>query len=225
VTVIVVRPPPGDERTLARLAAAGIEGAAMPLFAVTPVDWTAPPQDRYDALLLTSANAIRHGGSALASLRDLPVVAVGAATARAATDAGFAVAITGDGDVGAAIDRATAAGWTRLLHLAGRDRIHAGTHAVTVYANDTLPIADGTARRFAGATVLLHSARAAARVAALVDRDGVDRAAVRLAALSPAVAAAAGDGWQHVAIAARPTDAALIAVAIDPHAPRGDKTA
>lgn len=221
--MIVVRPAPGDARTLARLAALGIAAESVPLFAVRPVAWALPDPSDFDAVLLTSANAVRHGGTGLDTLRNLPVVAVGAATAAVARAAGFAVALTGDGDAVAVRAQAAAAGLSRLLHLAGRDRLAAGSATITVYASDALGLPLGTAARFAGATVLLHSARAAATVAALVDRDGVNRGEVRLAAFSPTVAAAAGDGWQAVAIAAAPTDAALIEAAIDQRPPRADK--
>jgi uroporphyrinogen-III synthase len=221
--MIVVRPAPGDARTLARLAARGIAAESIPLFAVRPVAWIPPDPRDFDAVLLTSANALRHGGSGLDVLRHLPVVAVGEATATAARAAGFAVALTGDGDVARVGAAAEACGLGRLLHLAGRDRMAAGTAAITVYASDALPVPPGVAARFAGATVLLHSARAAAAVAALVDRDGVDRGSVRLAAFSPAVAAAVGAGWRSVAIAARPADSALIEAAIDQRPPRADK--
>ena len=221
--MIVVRPAPGDVGTVARLAARGIEAEAIPLFAVAPVAWTPPDPRDFDALLLTSGNAVRHGGSGLHALRQLPVVAVGASTATAARAAGLAVALTGDGDAVAARAQAEAHGLGRLLHLAGRDRVAVGTATITVYASDPLPIAAETAARFAGATVLLHSARAAAAVAAMVDRDGIDRASVRLAAFSAAVARAAGAGWRTVAVAAVPTDAALIAAAIDQRPTRADK--
>ena len=59
------------------------------------------------------------------------------------------------------------------------------------------------------AVVLLHSARAAQRVAALAS----DRAGLILAAISAPVAAAAGDGWRHVAIADAPRDEALLELA------------
>ncbi|WP_445194069.1 uroporphyrinogen-III synthase [Sphingomonas sp. Tas61C01] len=221
--MIVVRPAPGDARTLERLAARGVDVELIPLFAVRPVAWTPPEPAAFDALLLTSANALRHGGTGLDRLRRLPVVAVGAATAAAARAAGFVVALTGDGDVARVCDEAASAGLGRLLHLAGRDRKAAGATAITVYASEALAVSPDDVARFAGATVLLHSARAATMVARLVDRDGIDRARVRLAAFSPAVAAAVGDGWQEVAIASAPTDPALIEAAIDQRPPRADK--
>ena len=99
----VLRPEPGNSATAARIVAAGFDAVRLPLFAVEPLAWTAPDPGEYDALLLTSANAVRHAGTALDRLRGVPVVAVGQATANAARAAGLTVAITGDGDA-AAVD-------------------------------------------------------------------------------------------------------------------------
>ena len=60
-----------------------------------------------------------------------------------------------------------------------------------------------------GTTALLHSARAARRLAALTGAHNIRRS-VHIAALSAAVAAAAGPDWASISIAATPTDAALI---------------
>lgn len=202
---LVLRPEPGAGATVARLAAAGVAAVAVPLFRVVPVAWSRPA-GTFDALLLTSANAVRHG--ALDAVRDLPVVAVGAATAAAARAAGFEVVATGDGDGTVAV---RAAGGRRLLHLAGRDRVDiAGVTAVTVYASEATTPAPGALDVAEDGVVLLHSARAAARFAAL---SAAPRSRVRLAAISETVAAAAGTGWAQVAAAARPTDAALVALA------------
>lgn len=185
---------------------------AIPLFVVRPVAWTAPDPSSIDALLLTSANAVRHGGGALTELSALPVVAVGAATAAAARAAGFTVVEFGATDAAAALTLARARGFSRILHPAGRDRIALeGVVAITVYASDIVDVPPGVARRMADRIVLLHSVRAARRVAALIDRDRVARATVSIAALSPAVAAAVGDGWRTVLVAARPDDDALFA--------------
>lgn len=210
---LVLRPEPGASATVARLAAAGVTATAVPLFSVVPVAWARPAGD-FDALLLTSANAIRHGGDMLASVRELPVVAVGAATAAAAREAGFDVIATGDSDAGS-----VAAGRGRLLHLAGRDRVALpDVAAVTVYASDDAPVAARALDVAVDGVVLLHSPRAAHRFVAL--SADLPRARIRIAALSEAVAQAAGEGWADVAIAARPADDALVAVvrslAIDP---------
>ncbi|MEH3035290.1 MAG: uroporphyrinogen-III synthase [Sphingomonas adhaesiva] len=214
---LVLRPEPGNARTCAALRAAGVEAVALPLFAVVPRRWTVPAAERFDALLLTSANAVRHAGEGMQALAHLPVVAVGEATAAAARAAGLSVAVTGDGDAARAV--ALAARYPRLLHLAGRDRVAApGVEAVTVYASERVAVPGDAMAAARGAVVLLHSRRAATRFVAML--GAVPRASVRVVALSPAVADVLGAGWDSVTVAARPGDAAMVEaaarVAIDP---------
>ena len=62
-------------------------------------------------------------------------------------------------------------------------------------------------------TATCSAIQAAQAFAALADRTGVARGALHIAALSTKVAAAAGDGWRQVSIAATPNEAALFAAA------------
>jgi uroporphyrinogen-III synthase len=223
---LVLRPEPGASATRDRLAAIGVDALVQPLFRVVPVAWHPPDPDRFDTLLLTSANAVRHAGPGLAALRHLPVLAVGEATAAAARAAGLSVALTGERDAAALLAAAAQAGFARPLHLAGRDRAGAAVEAITVYASEETPIAAGMAREWAGRVALLHSARAARRFALLVDRDTAARTRIAVAALSPAVAETAGERWTALAVSDRPTDAALVACAatlIDPSGGGVDK--
>ncbi|WP_271299931.1 uroporphyrinogen-III synthase [Sphingomonas sp. CV7422] len=221
---LVVRPAPGDARSLARLHAGGGDAIGWPLFAATGVAWTPPAAAGFDSLLLTSTNAIRHAGDGLAVFAALPVIAVGSQTARVAAAAGLDVAVTGAGGVAAALAAADAAGLRRPLHLAGRDHVASGHPTAIVYASVALPV---DAAAFAAAAtdrvVLLHSVRAARRVADLLaDR----RARSAIAALSPAVCAAAGTGWAAAATAASPDDTSVCTLAlsmIDRAAGGGDK--
>jgi len=208
----VLRPEPGNAATAARAEALGFEVVRLPLFAVRPLAWVAPDPAAYDALLLTSANAVRYGR--VEALRGLPVLAVGAATAAAARAAGFEVVRTGMRD--AATLLGDVADYSRILHLAGRDRIDLGeqVRAITVYASDPVDLAPEAIAVLVGSTALLHSARAAARFAELVDRAGLDRGRVSLATLSASVAQAAGDGWCAIAVAGAPTDDALLALCL-----------
>lgn len=205
----VLRPQPGNAQTVARLAAQGVDVLAVPLFAVVPLAWKLPDLSRYDALLLTSANAVRHGGPGLATVRHLPVIAVGATTAAVASRAGFKIWVAGDHDATAALE---AAGPCRPLHLAGRDRRDVGADAVSVYASEALVPESGALAAMAGRIALAHSPRAAARLASLI--RGTDRAKIGLAALSPAVLAAAGEGWGWAAAAAVPQDETLVELVV-----------
>ncbi|MGN6375458.1 MAG: uroporphyrinogen-III synthase [Sphingomonas sp.] len=215
--VAVLRPQPGNSETVARLLAAGLTPIAMPLFEVRPVAWTAPDPAAHDALLLTSANAVRAGGEDLGRLVVLPVLAVGEATAAAARAAGLTVVMTGDAGAEALAKQAQAEGFGRVLHLGGRERHLAEggavTRAITVYASEPLEIARSQLAALEGTVTLVHSARAGRRIGALLDAATVGRGSVRLAAISTAAAVAAGQGWATVAAAPMPNDDALVALA------------
>ena len=202
--VAVLRPEPGNAATAARVEALGLHAIRLPLFAVRPLPWRVPDPARFDALLLTSANAVRHAGAALAALAGLPVVTVGAATAQAARVAGLTVETVGTVDVATAL---AASGRTRLLHLCGRDHVAAGVEALPVYAADAISVAD--TGPLGGSVALLHSVRAARRLAELATRDRV--ADLCVAAISEGVRAA-GPAVPG-AVAERPTDRCLVALA------------
>lgn len=198
----VLRPEPGLTATADAIVARGHRAVRVPLFDVSALAWDAPDPSAYDALLLTSANAVRHGGPQLARLRGLPVHAVGSATAAAARDAGFTVVAVGSGGV----DDLALHG--RVLHLAGREhRARAGVDVVPVYASDV--IAADTAL-LADTVSLVHSPRAGRRLAEVAGRRGD----IGVAAISSAAADAVGIGWAAIAIAATTSDSALIDAAI-----------
>lgn len=210
---LVLRPEPGNAATARRLEAAGLTVARLPLFGTVAIEWT-PPDDPYDALLLTSANAARLAGAGLAVLRHLPVIAVGAGTAAAAEDAGLRIAAVGQGDGAQALSLAHRNGWHRILRLAARDRIFLpGVEDIPVYASEPRIPAPGTMRLAKSTVTLLHSPRAATLFRRLLERDQTSLASVRIAAISDAVAQAAGKGWDGSLIAAEPNDAALVQAA------------
>ena len=163
---------------------------------------------------MTSANAARHGGSGLAALIDLPLYAVGDATAAAARAAGFTKIHIGHEDVEAIVAGARRDGVADLLHLAGRDyrapmAAQLPIERRLVYAADAVTSLPEPARAaLPGAIALLHSPRAATLFATFVDPSRLS-----IAAISPATRDAAGDGWRTVAVADRPTDASLLAAA------------
>lgn len=212
--LLVLRPEPGASATAAAARGLGLTVVVAPLFAVRAMAWR-PPAIAPDAVLMTSANAARHGGAAMAALASLPLYAVGRATEAAARAAGFSRIVAGDADAGAIVARAAADGRRHLLHLAGRDHRRTtmpGLRIDTriVYASEavrTLP--DAARAALPEAVAALHSPRAAALFAALAG----DRVGIAIAALSGAVADAAGEGWRAIAIAARPDDATLLAAA------------
>jgi uroporphyrinogen-III synthase len=217
--IIAIRPEPGCAATVAAGLAMGLAIAGYPLFAVEPLAWQAPDTAQIDAVLAGSANAFRHGGSVLDRFRDKPVYAVGQATAESARTAGFAVAATGSGGLQTLLDSAVPQG-LRLLRLSGEDHVPVNAPpTITIvtriaYVSRALPIGAAMAGQLAdGALVLLHSAVAARQLADECDRLGLARSHIRLAALGPRIADAAGQGWRALASAASPDDAALLALA------------
>lgn len=217
----VLRPEPGCRRTAMALEAQGIAVSAAPLFRIRPREWNAPDPTKFDGLLLGSANAIRHGGEQLFALRSLPVHAVGAATAAAARKAGFAVAGTGQGGLQALLDQ-LAGQEARLLRLAGAERVDLSPpRGVTIEERvvyETVPTdlpRDLEQNLRDGGVVLLHSAGAAKRFAQMCEARELDRSKLALAAMGPRVASAAGEGWSELRSAAQPSEAALLALAVE----------
>lgn len=200
--IAVLRPEPGNRVTAAAIEARGRTAIRMPLFEVRPEPWSLPDTEVFDALILTSANAIRHGGAGLSALYRLPVYAVGKATGEAAQRAGFDVVCVGTEGAASLIAMAEAAGIRRALHLAGRERTleAAGIVAqlITVYASE--PLQPHDAARLAGSVSLVQSARAGARLSEIVDSAGLARGDIALVAVSTRAAQAAGEGWEQVVV-------------------------
>ena len=91
VKMLVTRPEPDAQATLARLDALGISAVAAPVMVRQTLDASLPPPDGFTAMVLTSANAVRALAErgVLEQYRHLPVFAVGDRTARDASEAGF----------------------------------------------------------------------------------------------------------------------------------------
>lgn len=211
--LFVFRPEPAAHRTVERAQELGLEATSVPLFVLEAADWSAPDPRQFDAILLTSANAVNMGGLQLERLRNLPVHAVGDATAVAAEVAGFGVANVGKAGVDELLESIEPG--TRLLHLCGEDRRSPHRpkqqiNCVSVYRARTVDEAvslDGLRNQVAA----IHSPRAARRLAELVREE--DRGSIRIAAISEAAAEEAGAGWADVRVASAPTDSALLVLA------------
>jgi len=216
--IAVLRPEPGNRVTAAAVEAHGRIAIRLPLFEVRPLAWRMPDPARFDALVITSANAVRHAGAGLATLFHLPVHAVGDVTAEAARRAGFTVRGVGNGGAAELVATAVASGVRRALHIGGRERTlepgGAIAEVIAVYASEALPIDRDAAHRLLGSIALIQSARAGQRLAALAEEHSLDRADIALAAVSSAAADAAGGGWRQIAVAAEPSAEALIDLAL-----------
>jgi uroporphyrinogen-III synthase len=227
--LLVTRPDAEGAALAATLAARGHDALRDPLLTIRIDPQAMPPLDGVAGLLFTSANGAR-AFAALSARRDLPVHAVGAATAAAARAAGFATVTSADGDV-ATLAAAVAARCRPedgpLLHAAGSvragdlaGRLAALGFAVRVaalYAADPAPRLSAAARQALETRaldgVLLFSPRTSAHFAVLATAetlaDHLD--SVTLYALSQAVAQAADAlPWKRHRIAPIPETAALL---------------
>lgn len=219
IPLIVIRPEPGNAATVAEAEQRGLTAIAAPLFAIEPRAWEPPDPATVDALLVGSANAIRHAGAALQVFANKPVYAVGASTAQTVREAGLKVTQTGQGGLQELLDTLTGQHLT-LLRLAGEEHVPLappkGIELVTriAYASVPQPLPERLIKPLeTGAIALLHSAAAARHFASECDRLGLDRTPIALAALGPRIAEAASDGWRTLETAPEPTDAALLALA------------
>lgn len=202
--------------------ARGATVIAAPLLAVAARAWCIPA-DGPEAIAFTSANGVRFAGAASAAWRALPVFAVGLATAAAATAAGWRDVRDGGGSAETLFGAVAAAGFGAVLHLAGVDRtpvvLPPGLRVTVreVYAATLIGLSPEAVAALAAGTidvVALTSPRAAAHFAGEIDRAELTRAAVALAALSPAIAAAAGSGWRAIEVAKTLGADALFAAAL-----------
>jgi uroporphyrinogen-III synthase len=175
--VLVTRPKEDCARTASLLAAHGHEALLAPIFEVLSIKAELP--EAADAVVAASANAIRRANpAALRRFLDLPLFAVGAATAAAARTAGFARVAAGAGDsrdLARMLAEALPKG-ARILHLAGKPRRdepiaalagHFALRMAETYetaALSSLPEEIGLALREHSVDVVLHFSPRAARV-------------------------------------------------------------
>jgi uroporphyrinogen-III synthase len=218
--ILAIRPEPGGRATQEAGRALGLAIESCPLFAIHRVTWSIPAGP-FDGLLLGSGNALNFGAPHVDKLVGMPVYAVGKATAAVAREHGFDVARIGQGGLQALLD-GLAGERLRLLRIAGRENVPlsppegVAIETAIAYESRPLPLPSAVGRRLGeGALVLLHSAAAARHFAAECGRLAVQRGAIRLAALGPRIAEAAGAGWADVRSATEANEPALLALARD----------
>jgi uroporphyrinogen-III synthase len=185
--IALMRAQDDAEATAAELAARGYEAVIAPAIEIRALP-AAAPEGRFDALVATSPRAIRALCDAdRARLATIPLHVVGARAARAARDAGLALAGEPAADAAALAERLarTLPPGARLLYLAGRDRkptletalAAAGlaVQAVELYAAEAREAWSAReARAVAGCDGALHySRRTAALAVALAARAGL----------------------------------------------------
>ena len=215
--LVILRPEPGNAATAGRAALAGWPVLCAPHDRMRPLSVEWPDPAAFDGLILTSAAAVAAADGALLRYRSLPLACVGAATASAAEAAGLEPTLVGDGGLADLLRAWPLAGRSaaQLLWIAGAEHrplppgLVASVAIVPAYAMDALPLDPDDWPD--GAIVLVHSGRAAARLAATL--PPARRAAFDCVAISAAVADAAGDGWRRSCTAPVPDDGAMLACA------------
>ena len=217
--VVIIRPQPGCDESLAAARKLKLDAHGFPLFEIRPLPWETPDPDDIDAVLFGSANAVRTGGAALAVLVGKPAYAVGRRTAEAARAAGFDIVETGEGSMQDLLARLQP-GHKRLLRPSGQNRVEiAPPEAVTIderttYCSEGRDMPGALAGLLRDpAVVLLHSGEAARHFADCCTKQQIDRSCIALAAISERAAGMAGEGWKDVKVAQRPEEDALLAMA------------
>jgi uroporphyrinogen-III synthase len=235
MAVLVTRPLPDSETTVASLRARGFEVVAAPMLRFEPFGFAAEAEPAYGGIIVTSANAVRAIESQLTNspLLKLPLLAVGERTAAVARAVGFQKVLSADGDAAALRDLVMEAAKAKklkkkspLLYLAGEEisRDLAGelreqgfevvTHiAYRMVPAKSLPgeVVDGFAAGRIEA-VLHYSRRSAQAFVEAARTGGVEISALALpqCCLSAQVAEIVRDaGATQVTVAAQPDENAL----------------
>ncbi len=231
--LLVTRSQPDALRTALALKTRGHEAIAAPLFEIENLSAIDPDAGPWDAILLTSTNALWAiaGFGRNDAWRDLPIFAVGERTAQAARDSTFTTVASADGNVGdlANLVAARLKPPARLLYLAGEVRagdlagaLRAKNFVVDVvvvyraFVAETLPAQAAAALRGELDGVLHYSRRSAEVFLTAARNAGLLEAALTKPVhycLSARVAEPLTQaGAAKVRIAARPDEAALLAL-------------
>ncbi|ATW02522.1 uroporphyrinogen-III synthase [Sphingorhabdus sp. YGSMI21] len=217
--LLILRPLDGALQTERRAGDLGLQTVVDPLFTVEPISWSGPVAADFDALLLTSANAVNYGGDRLGDLGSLPVLAVGQATASTARHAGFNVLHSGDSGGQRLLDQLEDNRFRRVLWLAGEQHsmLDPGDRQMTVvpvYRSRAMALGEKAIACLKGETIiLLHSPRAARHLVTELDRLHIKPDRHQVLAFSEKVAAAAGAQWKSLQVADRPDDESLLSLA------------
>ncbi|UJW84260.1 uroporphyrinogen-III synthase [Devosia sp. SL43] len=231
--MLVTRPEPDAQVTLARLRALDIEATAAPLMVRETLDASLPPPDGFAAVVLTSANAVRSlsDRGVLADYAHLPVLAVGDRTAREAEEAGFAKVSSAAGALSDLVNAIRISGLKGpLFHPTARHQsgdlakalaplgvMVATAKIYDMVAIEALPdavlaaLADGSI-----GSVLAYSRRTAEIFATLAGAlDPAQRRRIAMLCLSEAVAGPLLEAHFHrISLADRPDEDAMMTLAL-----------
>lgn len=230
MSILVVRPSPDNEKTAEGLRAAGYDVLLSPLLRFEPMPLYDDHNATYDAVVVTSANALRgiEGFPILSRLQPVTLFAVGDSTAELARQYGFQNVVSASGDSGALrelVIRKVPAGRT-LCYLAGADLgrdlpTELGARGYTVVThttyrmNKTPHFTDEARAAFAAGqidAVLHYSRRSAKAFVEAVQDAGLEIAAFSLpqCCISDGVAAILREACaSRVVVAASPDENAV----------------
>jgi uroporphyrinogen-III synthase len=225
--VALTRPIEDAGRSVEALRARGFEPILAPVMTLRATG-AAPPDEVFDALLATSANAfVWLGADTAAGLTGLTLYVAGERTAAAAAAAGFgeAEAVAADAIGLAAVVAARLPHASRVLYLTGRDRkgdleatlgaLGYRVVATEVYAAEARAAwSAAEARAFATCGAVAHYSRRSAELAAvLAERAGLGvyfRAMLHACLSQDAAAPLRAIGATRIAVASDPRESSLI---------------
>ena len=223
--VLLTRPLEHSRALAESLKAAGLEPMIWPLTRIVTTATMLHIPARTEALLFTSANAVR-AFATLAERRDLPTLCVGEATAMSAREAGFNDCASANGDARDLADLARKTGLREFFHPRGRDTasdlkgwLAATGHTVTevvLYRADEAgrPPAPVAAALVGGRVdlVTIWSRRGGEILAGHLAQIGAFLGKTALLAISPGAAGPLEQsGFGRVIVAKTPTRAAMMA--------------
>lgn len=240
MAILVTRPAPDNERTAAALRARGYDALLSPMLRYEAIAFHDEDDAAYDAVVITSTNAIRaiESHPSRARLFAMRAFAVGEQTAEAARSAGFSDIVSAKAGAKALSElvvKNVASGKLKkgatLCYLAGADLAHdlagdLGARGFTVVTHTTyrmVPVAGfaadiSEAFRAGGIDAVLHySGRSARAFLDAARRDGVEISALALpqCCISDAVAGILREAGAMQVAAARTPDEAAILDALD----------
>lgn len=227
--VLITRPEPGASATAARVAALGFIPLVTPVLVARRIEAVLPPPEDITAVLLTSGSAIPGLPPAY---RDLPVLAVGDATATRARAAGFCDVVSAAGDatdlaglakmrlprnarpILLAVGRFQGNALAQELRAAGFRVLRRVVYSM-VAARALTPPAVAALRAGQVRAALFFSAETAQHFVKLAQRARVDTALRSVEAISigrPAAMALGRMNWRRIRLAAHPNQDEMLAL-------------
>ncbi len=229
--LILLRPKEGAEQSAIIAREKGFDPIIAPATEIMSLPWRNPPAQDFDAIMITSANALRYGGEAIGQYKHLPLFAVGRATAKLARDMGFTIAAMGKGGAKTLWPMISQYGAKNILRLVGRDYVHIADqhiniHTITVYEAIALPmhvklkclLRNGNSDNEKPYIFAFHSARAVQifddYIIQMTNRGYIfDKVVHYAAALAPAIGEAicqSNSAWKKIIISPSANDRAMI---------------